>query len=293
MNPEALILWLTDPDHTAHKYGMGSPMTETSIRLVDKEIGRLIEFLETQKLRDRTNILITSDHGFSTHAGRLDLTTLLAQHGFKKSKDSTDTVVVGPMIFVENSDPQRIQGIVSVLQRTPEIGAIFTKPREVGSPEGWVEGTLSFDLIHWNHDRAADILVSPDWDDEENEYGYRGRSMNRGVAGHGSSSPWDIHNTLIGNGPAFKEGIRIQTPSSNIDLAPTLLSLVGIEPLESMDGRILQEAFVGGPDPSRIESKENRYEVHSKAGDLTYRLELRESEVNGTRYVDGASVTRE
>jgi len=293
MKPEAMILWLTDPDHTAHKYGMGSPTTNESIRLADGEIGRLIAFLEEEGLRDKTNLLITSDHGFSTHAGKIDLTTLLAQHGFKKSKNSTDAVIVGPMISVENRDPERIQGIVTLLQKTPEIGAIFTKAKEPGSPEGWVMGTLSFDLIHWSHDRAADILVSADWNDHANEYGFKGESMNRGVAGHGTTSPWDIHNTLIAVGPDFKKGITNVVPTGNVDMAPTLLHLAGVEPPEHMDGRVLEEALIGGPDPATVEVEKEVYEVHRNAEGVDYTLQLNESKVGGTSYIDQTVVSRE
>ncbi len=291
--PDMMILWLSDPDHTAHKFGMGAPTTVESIQLVDGEIGRLLQFLDEEGLRDRTNILVSSDHGFSMHVGKIDLVTLLAQHGFKKSKESTDTVVVGPALHVENSDPERIQGIVSLLQKTSEIGAIFTKAKEPGAPEGWVDGTLSFDLIHWNHDRSADILISPNWDDTENEYGYKGQSMNRGVAGHGSSSPWDIHNTLFASGPDFKQGIRNPVPSGNIDLTPTMLSLAGIEPLPSMDGRVLTEAMLEGPDPKTVETRERSYEVFRKEDGLNYRLQLTESEAGGARYVDQTVTVRE
>ena len=40
--PDATILWLSDPDHTQHKNGVGAPLTLESIRLVDAQVGRLL-----------------------------------------------------------------------------------------------------------------------------------------------------------------------------------------------------------------------------------------------------------
>ena len=51
-----------------------------------------------------------------------------------------------------------------MLQETEWVGPIFTKAKEVGGYEGWVEGTLSFYAAHWQHARAADITVAPMWD---------------------------------------------------------------------------------------------------------------------------------
>ena len=44
--------------------------------------------------------------------------------------------------------------------------------------------------------------------------GLRGMVSSGGVAGHGSSSPWDVHNTLIAAGPDLKEGVTIEVPSA-------------------------------------------------------------------------------
>lgn len=289
---EVCILWLSDPDHTAHKFGMGAPTTVESIRLVDGEIGRLLAHLDAAGERESTNILIASDHGFSTHIGRVDLSTLLASGGIKQSKDSLDAVVAGSAVYIENHDPERIRAAVELLQKTKSIGAVFTRAKEPGSPLGWIDGTLSFDLIRWNHDRAADILVSSNWDEEPNEAGFRGRTHQMGVAGHGTSSPWDIHNTLIAAGPDFKSGVSNPVPSGNVDLAPTVLHLSGIEPPDSMDGRILLESLRSGPDPGSVPVTKTVHEATAAGDDWRYRLELTELEAAGSCYLNRTQVSR-
>ena len=54
-----------------------------------------------------------------------------------------------------------------------------------------------------------------------------------------------VHNTLIATGPDFRKGFVDELPTGNADLAPTILSILGIKDPGSMDGRILQEALVG------------------------------------------------
>jgi arylsulfatase A-like enzyme len=107
-----------------------------------------------------------------------------------------------------------------------------------------VAGTLSFEAARWNHVRSAQILFSPSWTDGVNAHGIPGMAASDGTAGHGSSSPWDIHNTLIAAGPDLKHGIATDVPSANVDFAPTFLRLLGIPIPPSVQGRPLEEALV-------------------------------------------------
>jgi hypothetical protein len=59
---------------------------------------------------------------------------------------------------------------------------------------------------------------------------------------HGSFSPIDVNNTLIAYGPDFKKGIVSNTPSGNIDVAPTVAHLLGLN-LPDTDGRVLHESL--------------------------------------------------
>src|SRR5436189_81061 len=161
---------------------------------------------------------------------------------------SKDIVVAEGAIYLRSGrDPVRVAAIVAALQKRSEVGAIFTRPRlrsdgdgrasaqqtsrqTNGGAEGVVPGTLSFDTARWNHARAGDILVSANWTSEKNSAGVAGTTADGGVAGHGSSSPYDIHNTLIAAGPDFREHAASDVPTANVDLAPTLLRLLGLKP---------------------------------------------------------------
>ena len=181
------------------------------------------------------------------------------------------------------------------LQATDWVGAIFTRPVHPGQPEGSVPGTLSFDLAHWTHPRAADILVSANWTDAANQYGYAGTSTQKDgePAGHGTSSPYDVHNTLIAAGPDIKSGVVSDVPSGNVDFAPTLCYLNGLRPPDSMNGRVLKELLRGGPSPASVKVQNRVYRTQAQSAEGEYQLELSGSSVSGTEYLNFTRVKRQ
>ncbi len=290
--PVLTYMWLSDPDTTGHAKGIGSPEMEAALRAVDTEIGRIIDELNRRNMQNRVDVIVTSDHGFSTHIGGADVSAALVSAGVKKSLGSADVVVVQGAVYVDGHDPDIIQRAVTALQETEGIGAIFTKGNGDDSL-GTITGTFSLNRMHWNHPRASDIYVTADWDDEANEYGWKGRTTLGGVAGHGTSSPYDIHNTLIAAGPSFKRGVSSDVPTGNVDIAPTALKLLGIDRPNTMDGRVLHELLTDGPAPETIEVETNDVTTISTKDGRTYRAELSESIVGESRYLNWTRITRE
>jgi len=176
------------------------------------------------------------------------------------------------------------------LQRHPAVGAIFTRPKPAGGFEGSVPGTLSFDVARWNHPRSGDVLVSANWTDEADAAGIKGQTAQIGVAGHGTSSPYDIHNTLIAAGPDLRERASSEVPTSNVDLAPTLLRLLGLPVPQTMTGRVIEEGLKSGPLPASIAVTHETHIVSTADG--SYQLTARISIARGKRYLDATEVMR-
>ncbi len=282
VDPAVTVLWLSDPDTTAHANGVGHPTSVAALRAVDAEIGRIQDRLRAAEQLHAFNIWVTSDHGFSTHTGAVDLEALLAPFAGELPDGSPRIVVGSGAIHVRDGDAGAVAGIVEALQGSDRVGAIFTR-------DARVPGTLAFDAARWDHRRAADILYSPAWTDAENEYGYRGTSASGGTAGHGSASPWDIHNTLIAAGPALQSGIDVTLPTSNVDFAPTFLYLLGLSAAPTMVGRPLTEAFRDGPE---LAAEPRSAEIARDTPDGRYRAVARSTVVFGRRYLDSATAER-
>jgi hypothetical protein len=197
-------------------------------------------------------------------------------------------------IYVRDGDRQTVRQIVRALQSTTGVGAIFTQPDRRGSLLGSFEGTLSFDAARGGHSRTGDILYSPDWTDAPNEHGVPGTSASNGVAGHGSSSPFEIHNTLLAAGPDIAQQATVTIASGNVDFAPTFLQMLGLPVPSSMQGRPLLEAM-RAPGKRAMPAVRKTQQVASTA-DGTYSQTAFFSIVrvgrNEYRYLDYTKVTR-
>ena len=96
----------------------------------------------------------------------------------------------------------------------------------------------------------------------ENPYGVAGTDVcltdgpsgapPRLAADHGSMSPWNVRNTLLAWGADVKRGVTVRAPAGNVDVVPTVLSLLGLADESGVDGRVLSEALVGGPDHDQV-----------------------------------------
>jgi hypothetical protein len=288
LHPEVTLMWLTDPDGTAHRNGPGAPKTIEALRHIDEELGRLFSTLAQRGMRDRVNIFITADHGFSTQGGPFNLNALLTARGL-----AADVKVVGgTQIYVQSGGEEKIRRIVRVLQEIDWVGALFTRAATPGSSDGFVPGTLSFESIQYQHPRAADILVDPNWSDAVNQYGFPGKTTSGGVAGHGTTSPFDIRIRLFAAGPDLKRATRSSVPTGNIDLAVTLCELHGVPPAPTMTGRVLHELFREGPAIESVRVERMVHRASSAISNGRYEVELHKARVGKTEYIAFTKTTR-
>ena len=290
--PLVSAIWFSDPDGTAHADGIGAATSMESIKIVDAEFGRILSTLKTKKLDQHFNIIISTDHGFITNIGKQGLSEFLIEKGFKKDKESEDVIVAEGAIYVKDHDIEVIKKIVAALQAEEWVGALFTKAKGKGDVKGIIDGTLSFESIHWNHpDRAADILVDENWDDRTNDKGYAGMSYSRGVAGHGGLSPYEVHIALLAAGPSFRKNYQSDLPTSNVDIVPTILSIHNIAIPETMDGRVVSELLSSSKE-KKMEPKKETVSTSTTFSGGTYRLTLERTILGDYQYVDFAKVER-
>lgn len=290
--PLVSAIWFSDPDGTAHEHGIGVPITISALKTVDTQFGRIVDTIRARGLEPFFNIIVTADHGFITHTGKTGFTDFLIQKGLKKSKDSDDIILAEGALYVKDHNPLLIQNIVEALQEEEWVGAIFTKAAKPGSMKGIIKGTLSFESVHWNHpQRAADILVAENWNNNKNSLGYAGTDFAGGVAGHGGSSPYEIHIPLIVYGPSFKPAFESKLPTSNIDIVPTILHIHHMAAPAQMQGRVMYELLKHN-DIKPITPKKETVFAETKLKQGKYKLMLERTILGKYSYINYVSTTR-
>jgi arylsulfatase A-like enzyme len=91
-----------------------------------------------------------------------------------------------------------------------------------------------------------------------------------------------MNNTLIASGPDFRRGWTDEVPSGNIDVAPTILWILGLAPAHPMDGRVLREALAGSRE--RPTATDETLHAQRNLGDSIWRQHLRTASVDGVTY---------
>jgi arylsulfatase A-like enzyme len=290
--PAFSVLWMNEPDFAQHQTSPGSPQSLAAIRNADDNLARVIKALEVKGVLDSTDILVASDHGFSTIGAAVDIVEALQKAGFKATREFKGKPLPGEILVVANSgssllyisehDENVLTKLVQFFQNWVSTGVIFTRKA--------MPGTFALSEVHLDSEDAPDLLVSLRWMDETNQFGAHGlltvdrSSYTPGQGSHVSLGPFDMHNTLVAAGHHFRRGTASALPSGNVDLAPTILHLLGIKPSKPMDGRVLTEALTEpGPSPT---ATTRHLDASAPISGSTWHQYLNLSEVNGVTYTD-------
>jgi predicted AlkP superfamily pyrophosphatase or phosphodiesterase len=294
IRPAVVIDWLTEPDHTQHHLGVGAPAARQALRHDDEEIARVLAAVDALGLGAATSVLVVSDHGFTANTGGVDVAGALVEAGLKASRTSTDVVLASSgqavALHVQGRDAERIARIVRFVQSRDWGGVVFTAGAGAGDAPGVVAGTFALELIHAAHaERGPDILFTFPWTSGVNAFGVAGTDAANVAAGgaplpsdHGSMSPWNVRNTLVAWGAGFKARTVVPVPAGIVDVTPTILALLDIGEHDGLDGRVLSEALVGGPDAEHVGVDTRVHTTETGA----YRAAIQVSVVEGRRYVD-------
>src|SRR5881397_2496966 len=246
--PVLSILWLGEPDLTQHESAPGAPAALAAIKSADENLAAVLAALDQRDARGTTDMFVVSDHGFSTIRRSIDLRKILSDAGFvaktefESQPEPGEIMLVGNggsvLFYVVGHDEKLIHRLVEFLQQSDFTGVIFTKEP--------MEGTFTLEQAKMDRpgpDHRPDVVMSFRWNDSKNQFGIPGMidadwQRGAGKGTHATLSCFDMHNMLIAAGRDFRHGEVNDFPSGNIDVAPTILRILGITPPQKMDGRI-------------------------------------------------------
>jgi arylsulfatase A-like enzyme len=259
INPDLLFVWFPEPDTANHAHGIGSEQSNMGLLEADAGLARILDMLSKQG--DDPDVLIISDHGYSTISNTVDIAEQLQASGFETNAGAGSLIVGtnGGSVLLDypGAADADIKSLAIWLNRQPWAGAVFSSLEDTAEPS-----FLSASVARIDGRRAPHFAVSMSWTDDSAARGFTGTAWNSGLTSigagmHGSASRHEIRNTLIASGPSFKQRVISNVPSGNVDVTPTALSLLGQPVPTHMDGRVLDEALRNGPDQAEITVESN------------------------------------
>jgi predicted AlkP superfamily pyrophosphatase or phosphodiesterase len=243
--PNLLLYHTLNTDAVHHTYGPGSMASATALAYADRLVGDLLQSIEASGLRDKTTVIVTSDHGFKKVTKISLPNVVLKKEGLVRAQGgkvlSCDAYAMtqGGIAFVYVTDPARRAELLPKLKlrfaQTEGVDRVLDgdEAPTLGMPTP-AENQGMGDLILYakngyafRNDVGGDLVATP--------------AVNyAGTHGYLSSDP-ELDAIFIISGRGIKKGVVMER-MDNVDVAPTVARLLGIT-LPNPDGRVLEEVL--------------------------------------------------
>ncbi|KAK7100774.1 uncharacterized protein [Littorina saxatilis] len=224
--PDLLLLYFDQPDHQAHTSGPFTPEVDKEIARVDTVLGELMDSLYQHDLHHCVNVIILSDHGFSSVS--CDKVIELNNYFTREEKDNL-YFYLGAFARISNTYASLKNGSLVRYDDNPpmSIHDVQEHLQCVNQMQVYAKTDLPKRHHYVNNDRIDNIILDP--------------TINWTVADKlsknfctGGSHGWDntykaMEALFVGYGPAFKNGETVK-PFENIELYNMISDLLGIQP---------------------------------------------------------------
>lgn len=248
-----LTISFSSPDYVGHKFGVNAIETEDVYLQLDKNLGDLFRFLDTEIGKGKYTLFLTADHGAAHNINFLadnkipsarwsGNTTMKELNKQLEQKLGVKNIVSSLMNYQVHLnyrviDSSRIsedevrQLCVNALRKMPDISfaADMDKIGEASIP--W---DIKQKMINgYNIERSGCI-----------QFALKPAMASAGSSGttHGSWNPYDSHIPLLWMGWGIKSG-STNRPTGMIDIAPTLAALLHIQMPNGSIGKPVVEIF--------------------------------------------------
>jgi len=264
---DVLTVSFSANDYVGHRFGPYSQEAMDITLRTDGQIGALLDFVNAKVGLQHTLVAFTADHGVAPipeHAAALNLTggrisntdilnaarnAIRARFGRKgEERDSTADYISEPFynanIFFntvalkrDGINREEIERVVAeAVQTVPGINRAFTRTQlETGSISAG--DVIARRVLHGFHPRRSGDVVMV-----QEPFKYFSEGTFAIPATHGSPYSYDTHVPLIimGQGVAAGRYAQAATPA---DIAPTLATILRMQPPSNAVGRILVEGL--------------------------------------------------
>ncbi|HLL75386.1 MAG TPA: alkaline phosphatase family protein, partial [Pyrinomonadaceae bacterium] len=253
-------------DYVGHRFGPYSHEAMDAALRVDRQIGALLDHVDSRVGLQNTLVAFTADHGCAPipeHASALGLpggrigsaeilgairSAVRANFSKPNERDTTadyvlDSFLNANVFFntaalardrIDRREIERVAGEAALT--VPGITRYFTRTQLLAAEVDPTDDIARRVLHGFHPRRSGDLLIVTE------PYKYLSEGTFSIPATHGSPYSYDTHVPLMIMGAGVVPGRRSEqaTPA---DLAPTLAALLRLNPPSNSTGRVLREAF--------------------------------------------------
>jgi len=257
--PDILIISCSAGDVLGHVYGPDSPEMHNYYRHLDKELAGLFDRLDTAVGRERYFVVLASDHGVMPTPEVLRSRGIDARRIPPRLVDSTVDATLAAVADEYNVDIEMLKAIrdgVIIDSVSAMAAGVDFRRLEAAAAAALRKAPFLVDVY------TVSDLVDPATPDRPYLRQYRNNLFpGRGCdlwfrypdfcllsddttgTSHGSVYRDDTHVPAIVWAPGYRNGV-IGDSVRTVDIAPTVLELLGYEPPESLDGQSLLSRLV-------------------------------------------------
>jgi predicted AlkP superfamily pyrophosphatase or phosphodiesterase len=220
--PRLVLLYFGPVDDAGHTWGPDSAQVNEALGVVDSAIGRLVEGLRARNLLDRTNLVLTADHGMMNVSTEERLILIDDFVDVSKLRVTTYGAVIG---------------VIPTAGNEAEVERAMLAPHEHLTCSR--KQDISEHLHYGAHPRVPAIfcLAEPGWLVLTRAIGAMGQiAYPQGFRGNHGYDPVvpEMAAVFVAHGPAFRRGV-VLPPFDNVDVYPMAASVLGVPP-EPNDG---------------------------------------------------------
>lgn len=250
-----LALSYSSPDYIGHQFGPNSVEAQDNYLRLDREIARLLQFLDSHASKDNVLVFLTADHAAVQVPAYLSSLRIPAgTTAGKEMADSLESFLAqryGPGEWVEQYINQQVylnhalinakklnltemqEATAAYLLRQPAVANMVTANALTQSY--WGSGLMSALAKGYSPRRSGDVIVvlEPGWFEGGGSRPHRGTT-------HGSPYAYDTHVPIVWYGWKVKPGESVHRVHIT-DIAPTIAAWLNIQEPNGNTGHPLQE----------------------------------------------------
>lgn len=242
--PRLISLYFRGPDHEAHVNGVTSPQALAEVRNADRIVGKLMGVLKALPADREGTLIVGTDHGMIKVDQVINLPRIMTRHSIR-ARDAGD----GGSAYLYLDPGESVERVEKALSRYPHAFTVHRTGRYpapyarlgtskrlgdlmlVVKPPYYLAGTDSFpSYAYWmGMSWLWSDIFTPDFGGLAASHGY-------------DSSIEAMHGIFYAWGAGVAKGKEV-TRIENIDVHPTVMHLLGLQPGSPVDGKVATDVL--------------------------------------------------